>query len=626
LDPEVLHSLEQELQRLVEGRLARDADEVTDLLRILGPLTTPELVLRCAPGLAGGLDEALGRLAEDRRIISVAVAGEDRWAAAEDAGLLRDALGCAIPVGLPGVFTDPVDAPLEGLVVRYGRTHGPFLDRDVAARLGIDAGRIRPLLDALVADGRLVRGEFRPGGAEREWCDPEALRQLRRRSLAVLRAEVEPVDGAALGRFLPAWQGVGLPRKGIDGLVEVLGVLAGASVPASVLESDVLPSRMAEYRPSDLDALCTAGDLVWLGASPLGSTDGRVRLVFRDQVELLVPEPTAGERPEGLVHDALRAHLAQRGASFWAELVGAAAAAETDYDDATVLAALWDLVWAGEVTNDSLAPLRAFVSASGGRRSSSGPAPRGRPRPGRLSRLGPPTGAGRWSLVSSLRGPLPGQAPPSATEIAHARAMQLLERYGVLTREAALGEGIVGGFAGVYPVLKALEERGAIRRGYFVAGLGAAQFAVPGAVDRLRSAREPRRADALGGEDGRGGGDTADVAVLAATDPAQPYGASLPWPPTDGRPARAAGALVVLVAGEAAAYVEKGGRSLLAFPAAAADDRWPEALAAIVRRGQRRSLEIAKIDGAPARESAHADSLRSAGFADGYKGLVLRNR
>ena len=626
LDPEVLDDLERELQRLVEGRLARDPDEVTDLLRILGPLTTPELVQRCAPGLADELEPALVKLTEDRRIIAVAVGGEDRWAAAEDAGLLRDALGCAIPVGLPGVFTDPVEAPLEGLVVRYGRTHGPFLDRDVAARLGIDAGRVRPVLDALVADGRLVRGEFRPGGAEREWCDPEVLRQLRRRSLAVLRAEVEPVDGAALGRFLPAWQGVGLPRRSLDGLVEVLGVLAGASVPASVLESDVLPSRMAEYRPSDLDALCTSGDLVWLGASPLGSSDGRVRLVFRDQVDLLVPEPSDDERPEGPVHDALRAHLAQRGASFWAELVGAAAAAATDYDEATVLAALWDLVWAGEVTNDSLAPLRAFVSASGSRRASSSAAPRSRPRPGRLSRLGPPTGAGRWSLVASLRGPISGQAPPSATEVAHAQAMQLLERYGVLTREAALGEGIAGGFAGVYPVLKALEERGAIRRGYFVAGLGAAQFAVPGAVDRLRSAREPRRTDALDGQDGRGGRSSDDVVVLAATDPAQPYGASLPWPPTDGRPARAAGALVVLVDGEAAAYVEKGGRSLLTFPAAVVDGRWPDALAAVVRRRQRRSLEIAKIDGAPARESSHADALRGAGFADGYKGLVLRSR
>jgi ATP-dependent Lhr-like helicase len=352
--------------------------------------------------------------------------------------------------------------------------------------------------------------------------------------------------------------------------------------------------------------------------------------VFRDQVPLLVPDLAVDEAPDGPVHEALRAHLAARGASFWDDLVRAAAEAGVDYDEPTVLTALWDLVWAGEVTNDSLAPLRALVSGGSGSAASAKRAAartgRARPRPGRLTRLGPPTGAGRWSLVASLRDPLPGQAAPTPTEVAHARAFQLLERYGVLTREAALGEGIEGGFAGVYPVLKALEERGAVRRGYFVAGLGAAQFALPGAVDRIRSARTPRRTDALGGADGRGGGDADDVVVLAATDPAQPYGAALPWPPTDGRPGRSAGALVVLVDGEAAVYVERGGRSLLTFPAAVVDGRWPEALARVVRSARRRSFEIAKIDGAPARESAHADALRAAGFADGYKGLVLRSR
>jgi ATP-dependent Lhr-like helicase len=606
LDPVVLDQLELELQRLVEGRRARDGDELTDLLRVLGPLSEAELAARCEPALVAALPATLAELASDRRIISVAIAGEDRWASAEDAGRLRDALGCAIPVGLPGVFTDSVDAPLDGLVARHARTHGPFLDREVAHRLGIDPDRVRPVLDALAADGRLVRGEFRPGGVGREWCDPDVLRQLRRRSLAVLRAEVEPVDGAALGRFLPPWQGVGLPRRGIDGLVEAVSVLAGAAIPASVLEADVLPARLAEYRPSDLDALGTAGDVVWVGASPLGANDGRVRLVFRDQVGVLVPEPDPDAQPAGPLHDALRAHLAGRGASFWADLVAAAADAGLDYDEPTVLAALWDLVWSGEVTNDSFAPLRAFVAGSGGR--SRGGA-RGRVRPGRLSALGPPAGSGRWSLVASLR------RPPSATEVAHARAEQLLARYGVLTREAALGEGIEGGFAGVYPVLKALEERGTVRRGYFVAGLGAAQFAVPGAVDRLRSARDPMREP-----------DAGAVVVLAATDPAQPYGAALPWPPTDGRPARSAGALVVLVDGEAAVFVERGGRSLLTFPAALVDPRWAEALAGHVRSGRRRSFEVAKIDGGPARESPMAEVLRSAGFADGYKGLVLRAR
>ncbi len=625
LDPAVLADVEVELQRLAEGRRARDLDEAHDVLRVLGPLTEEALAARCTDEFRPDLGAALARLVGERRVIEVGIGGERRWAAAEDAGRLRDALGCSVPVGLPAAYTEPVDAPLEGLVVRYARTHGPFLAREAALGIGVEIDRARAALDALVGAGTLVRGEFRPGGSDREWCDPEVLRQLRRRSLAALRAEVEPVDGAALGRFLPGWQGVGLPRRGVDGLVEVLGVLAGASVPASVLETDVLPARMRGYVPADLDALGTSGDVLWIGAGALGSGDGRVRLVFRDQVELLVPEPDPDLAPAGPVAVALRDHLAGLGASFWDDLVRAAADAGADHHQASVLAALWDLVWAGEVTNDSFAPLRAYLAGSGKRTASAARA-RARPRPGRLSRSGPPAGAGRWSLVAPLRRPLPGQAPATPTEVAHARAAQLLERYGVLTREAALGEGIEGGFAGVYPVLKALEERGSVRRGYFVAGLGAAQFALPGAVDRLRSVRERRSGDALGGGDGRGGPEVDDVVVLAATDPAQPFGAALPWPPTDGRPSRTAGALVVLVDGEAAVLLDRGGRSLLTFPQALIDPRWAEALAAVVRRGQRRSIEVAKIDGASARESPHADVLRAAGFVDGYKGLVLRHR
>ena len=626
LDADVLAVLEDELQRLVPGRQARDGDELIDLVRILGPLTTEELAARCVDQLRPGLATHIDQLVRDRRLLPVGIAGEERWAAAEDAGRLRDALGCAIPVGLPAVFTDPVDAPLEGLVVRHARTNGPFLARQVGDRLGVGTDRIRAVLDGLVSDGRLLRGEFRPGGVEREWCDPEVLRQLRRRSLASLRAEVEPVDGAALARFLPAWQGVGIPRRGPEALVEVLSVLAGAAIPASVLETDVLGVRMAAYNPADLDTLCTGGQVVWVGAGPLGSGDGRVRLVFRDQVETLVPHSEPDPPLDGPVHQAIRAQLTERGASFWEDLVRASAEADADYDEPTVLAALWDLVWAGEVTNDSLAPLRAFVSGAPGKRAAVGrrAAPSLRPRPGRLNRLGPPSGAGRWSLVATLRQPAPGRGPVTPTEIAHARANQLLERYGVLTREAALGEGTEGGFAGVYPVLKALEERGAVRRGYFVAGLGAAQFALPGAVDRLRNARDPRRGDALGGRDGRGGTEPDEVVVLAATDPAQPYGAAVGWPASDGRPARAAGALVVLVDGEAAAFVERGGRSLVTFPAAAADPRWAAALAAVVRTGRRRSLEIARVDGGPARESRYAGLLREAGFTDGYRGLVIR--
>ena len=285
----------------------------------------------------------------------------------------------------------------------------------------------------------------------------------------------------------------------------------------------------------------------------------------------------------------LRAHLTDRGASFWPELVQAAATAGAPYDDESVLGALWDLVWAGEVTNDSLAPLRAYAGRRGSRRAAGvgGQAQRRRPRPGRLSRLGPPAGAGRWSLVAPLRAPMPGHARPTVTEVAHARALQLLERYGVLTREAALGEGIEGGFAGVYPVLKAFEERGTVRRGYFVAGLGAAQFALPGAVDRLRSARSASSADMAGAL----GDEVADLLVLAATDPAQPYGASLPWPESAGRPGRTAGAHVVLADGALVAYLERGGRSLLTFPAAAEHPSWPDALVGLVKDGRYRSLE-----------------------------------
>jgi len=358
--------------------------------------------------------------------------------------------------------------------------------------------------------------------------------------------------------------------------------------------------------------------VVWVGAGALGSTDGRVRLVFRDQVDVLVPDGDPDDRPDGELHDAIRARLEARGASFWPDLVTAAAEAGAGYDETEVLTALWDLVWAGEVTNDSLAALRAFLGSGPSRRGGGvGGAKRGRgsrPRPGRLSRLGPPAGAGRWSLVEPLRQPLPNQPAVTATEVAHARANQLLERYGVLTREAALGEGIEGGFAGVYPILKALEERGNLRRGYFVAGLGAAQFALPGAVDRLRAARTT---NAFVDDE------PPAPLVLAATDPAQPYGAALPWPESGGRPARAAGAHVVVADGDLVAYVERGGKSLATFPAAAEHPGWPDALGQLLKRGRYRSLEIGKVDGVPARESAVADDLRAAGFVDGYKGLVL---
>ncbi len=422
------------------------------------------------------------------------------------------------------------------------------------------------------------------------------LRRIRARSLAALRREVEPVDAAALGRFLPAWQEADRPRGGADALPASIGRLQGAAVPASILDSDVLPARVRGFRPADLDALCASGELVWVGAGAIGTNDGRVRLLFRERAALLVPSVPDEARPAGALHDAIRAQLADRGASFWPELVAAAGTA----DEASLLRALWDLVWAGEITNDTLAPLRAHVAGTGSRRPRAG----ARPRPGALRRSGPPSGAGRWSLVSSLLRP-----EPSPTERAVARATQLLDRHGVVTRESALAEEVPGGFAGVYPVLKAMEETGAVRRGYFVAGLGGAQFALPGAVDRLRSVRDPA-GDAV-------------LATLAAADPAQPYGAALPWPEAAGRPSRSAGAYVVLHDGRPAVFLERGAKTLVTFPGIDPAS-WADAVAAIAKDGRVRRLELRQIDGVPATEHPAADALRSAGFTDGYRGLTLR--
>jgi ATP-dependent Lhr-like helicase len=601
LDAGALADLELELQRLAPGAVARvrHADDVHDLLRTLGDLSEVELTARM-PTPAD--DTLVGALLHDRRAFRLTVGGEERIAAAEDAARYRDALGAAVPLGLPAAFTDPVDHPLTDLVARFARTHGPFVTGEPAQRFGVAPERVDAALHDLERAGRLVRGEFRPDGTEREWCDPEVLRRLRRRSLARLRQEIEPVEPAVLGRFLPAWQGVGAGRRDADALVDAIGRLQGVPIPASALEVDVLAARVDGFRPDRLDELCTAGELVWMGAGPLGASDGRVMLAFRAQAPLLL-RPPAVDAPTGPVHDAIRARLASTGASFWPELFAAAGHASPAASDRDVLAALWDLVWAGEVTNDSLAPLRAVLGrgAPARRRKAT------RPRPGNLTRLGPPAGAGRWSLVTHL-----GLDQPSATERTHALALQLLDRYGVVTREAVRAEGVPGGYAAVYAVLRALEESGRARRGYFVAGLGAAQFALPGAVDRLRAHREPdtERTD--------------PSLVLAATDPAQPYGAALAWPePAPGapRPSRAAGALVVLHAGEPAAYLDRSGHKVVTF---GPPERWVEPAARLVKDGRLRQLELVEVDGTPVRDGPAAEALRAAGFKDAYRGLVLR--
>jgi ATP-dependent Lhr-like helicase len=440
----------------------------------------------------------------------------------------------------------------------------------------------------------------------REYCDADVLRQLRRRSLAMLRREVEPVEPDAYARFIQAWHGIPGERRGVDSLVEALAQLQGAALAASALESELLPARLRTYRAADLDELCTTGDVIWVGSGGIGPSDGRIRLYFADQFALLDASLEPAEPPTGPLHDALRAHLSSHGASFWNQLRSASA----DATDGELLAALWDLVWAGEVTNDSLAPLRAMLSGAKASRSSA--QPRGRPRPGRLTRIGPPSGAGRWSLIAPQRLPA-----PSPTQAAHAAALQLLERYGVVTREAVLAEGVKGGYAATYAVLKVLEERGQVRRGYFVSGLGAAQFALPGAVDRLRSAREvadPSLHPEL----------VPAPVVLSATDPAQPYGAALDWPESPGRASRTAGAVVVLRSGLPLAWFDRRSSHLVTFPESA-EGSWAEALATLVKDGRQRSIEVRKVNGAPIeRKGSEAAALLAAGFTEGYRGFGLR--
>jgi ATP-dependent Lhr-like helicase len=615
LDPGVLADVELELQCLTEGRRARSADELHDVFRKVGDLTAAEVDLRCEGD--GESAAWLAELVRERRVIELGVGGEVRFAAAEDAARYRDALGCNVPLGLPRAFSEPVPLPLESLVARYARTHAPFLTDDVARRFDAPATRIVGALAALEADDRVVRGEFRPDGVAREWCDVDVLRQLRRRSLATLRKEVEPVEVDAYVRFLGDWHQLRTDRRGLEPLVEAIGVLQGAPLVASSLEVDVLPLRVRGYRSVDLDELCTSGELVWVGAGSIGSNDGRVRLFFADQLAPLIAAVEPPSRPDGALHEALRTQLGERGASFWGQLRSATPGAT----DTETLAALWDLVWAGEVTNDSLAPLRAVLAGAKGGVARQAPRPaRGRPRPGRLTRIGPPAGAGRWSLVAPLLLP-----PPTPTEATHATALQLLERHGVVTREAVLAEGVVGGFAGVYGVLKVLEERGQARRGYFVSGLGAAQFSLAGAVDRLRSVRDapdPVLHPA----------DVPAPLVLAATDPAQPYGAAVPWPASPGRPARSAGALVVVWRGRPLVWFDRRSHHLVTFERgdlpAEVDEVgvWAEALAALVKDGRARQIEIRKVNGEALDASgAVGAALRRHGFADGYRGLVARS-
>ncbi|MFD5944393.1 ATP-dependent helicase [Streptomyces collinus] len=724
LDAEVLTELERELQWRTDDRRVKDAEGVADLLRLLGPLTEAELSER------GAEPQWAQELAGARRAIRVRIAGQDHWAAIEDAGRLRDALGTALPVGVPEAFTEPVKDPLGDLLARYARTHGPFTSATAAARFGLGVAVTEGALQRLAAAGRVVQGEFHPAGIGQEWCDAAVLRRLRRRSLAALRHELEPVPPAALAQFLPQWQhiGKGHSLRGIDGLVRAIEQVQGASVPASALEKLVLPSRVVNYTPAMLDELTAAGEVVWAGAGSLPGKDGWVSLYLADAAPLLLPPPHPLELTA--LHQSVLDTLSGGYGLFFRQIADQVrATTHPEATDPQLADALWDLAWSGRLTNDTLTPMRSLLGSGRTAGSTAHRAKRAVPR-GRYgslkaaartaSRSGPPTVAGRWSLLPAHE--------PDPTVRAHALARTLLDRHGVVTRGAVSAEGVEGGFSATYRVLSVFEESGQARRGYVVEGLGAAQFAMDGAVDRLRAVSNARdrggdlpgpppafehapfpASDLTGTDDSAPAHDFAGpddsapshdhtydpgpdgfpdlgtsydaprpspgewvsprdyaaqaapswqngraaydqgfagrrsrpdgasrAVVLAAADPANAYGAALAWPepPTGAghKPGRKAGSLVVLVDGELTLYMERGGKTLLAWAAdpdgAPADDprlrSAAEALAAAARAGSLGTVTVERVNGAQALTSPIGTLLEGAGFIATPRGLRLR--
>ncbi len=626
LDPKVVENTTRQLQHLAEDRRARDAEGIADLLRRLGPLTEAEIAERCTtPEVGAWLDG----LRAAKRALTVSYAERTWWVAVEDIGLLRDAVGVAVPVGVPTAFTESVADPLVDLLGRYARTRGPFTTRDAAARFGLGLRVASDVLGRMAVDGKLIRGEFSTAdtatgavGESEEWCDAEVLRILRRRSLAALRAQVEPVSTAAYGRFLPAWQQVG-SAHGVDGLAAVIDQLAGVPIPASAVEPLVFGQRVRDYQPAMLDELLASGEVMWSGAGQIGGGDGWVVFHGAETAPMTLADPIEIEFTD--THRAILDTLHGGGAYFFRQLA--------DNPTEEHKRALWELVWAGWVTGDTFAPVRAMLMGTRRSGRKAAPAHRQRQRAPRLSsysiahaqtRNTDPTVAGRWSALPA--------AEPESTVRAHFRAELLLHRHGVVTKGAVGAEGVPGGFATLYKVLTAFEDVGRCQRGYFVESLGGAQFAVASTVDRLRTYSDEVEPDHR---------EYAAV-VLAAADPANPYGAALPWPAkrtgdaggddVTHRPGRKAGALVVLVDGELVWFLERGGRSLLSFSADPdAHLAAGAALAELVGSGRVGGLLVEKVNGVPVLEpgaqgerAAVQDALLGSGFARTPRGLRLR--
>ena len=610
LDPQVIATTAAQLQHLSADRAARDAEGVADLLRLLGPLTQAEIAERCTADDVGGWLEGL-RAA--KRALTVSFAGQTWWVAIEDIGLLRDGVGVAVPVGVPAIFTEGAADPLGELLGRYARTHGPFTTPDAASRFGLGQRVAADVLGRMAIDGRLVRGEFTDlaeGGDQ--WCDADVLKILRRRSLAALRAQVEPVSTTAYARFLPAWQQVGVERSsGINGLAAAIDQLAGVPIPASAVEPLVFSARVRDYQPSMLDELLASGEVTWSGAGTIGGGDGWIAFHPADSAPLTLAPPTEIEFTD--THRAIMETLGGGGAFFFRQLASEAGDGLKE--------ALWELIWAGWITGDTFAPVRALLTGTG--RRSGKPAHRQRRNPPRLSRYSvahaqtrasDPTVAGRWSALPA--------AELDSTVRAHFQAELLLTRYGVLTKGAVAAEGVPGGFAMLYKVLTALEDAGRCQRGYFVESLGGAQFAVASTVDRLRSYLEgvdPERHEY-------------QTVVLAAADPANPYGAALPWPDGPHRPGRKAGALVALVDGATCVVPRTRRTTMVSFTDdAEAHHAAAGALAALVGAGRVQSLLVEKINGVPVlgagrrrRSAAVLAALTGAGFSRTPRGMRLR--
>ncbi len=620
LDADAIAEVEEQLQALGETQRVRSADGIHDLLLRLGDLSRAELDRRLA---SPGLMQSIELLLRAKRVLEVNIGHEKRLIAVEDAARYRDALGIPLPPGIAPSLLAPVTAPVLELVRRYARTHGPITAQEAAQRFGLDLQPVEAVLHALVLDGRVVEGGFRPAGVHREWCDAEILRQIRRKSLARLRREIEPVEQQMLARLETHWQGVLQKRRGLDALLDTIENLQGAPLPASLVESAILPARLQKYSPSDLDTLIAAGEVAWCGLDPLGERDGRIGLYLADKFATLLPgrvqrEDAALSEKEQAILD----QLARTGAMFFAQLheaIGGGYPGET-------LDALWSLVWRGLLTNDTFHALRAYVA----RPSSARPAKRQHNLPAfRSRRTTPPSAQGRWVLVAQ-----PDRTTPaSQTELSHSLALQLLNRHGIVTRETVAQENIPGGFTAVYDVLKALEETGRVRRGYFVAGLGAAQFALPSAVDLLRSLRNSSRPE------------KPEILSLAATDPANVYGSVLRWPQVPDDPADAAarsltrsvGASVILRHGELIAYMRRNNPNLQVFLPTDEPDRSNAArdLSAFLagsaqetmrqdETGRHSGLLLSTINGLAIHEHWLARFLLDAGFQPAPMGFNVR--